>query len=105
MRKKAFLILAVVMIVAITSVALIACGEETTTTANPVHKISAVAGENYEIKNLASSAQVGDPVYFDVEVTNSFFIAWNRFGQTISFVLTRDSVTNSPCLTKTSSSR
>lgn len=73
MRKKAFLILAVVMIVAITSVALIACGEETTTTANPVHKISAVAGENYEIKNLASSAQVGDPVYFDVEVTNSFF--------------------------------
>lgn len=61
------------MIVAITSVALIACGEETTTTANPVHKISAVAGENYEIKNLASSAQVGDPVYFDVEVTNSFF--------------------------------
>ena len=73
MRKKAFLIFAVVMIVAITSVALIACGEETTTTANPVHKISAVAGENYEIKNLASSAQVGDPVYFDVEVTNSFF--------------------------------
>ena len=73
MRKKAFLILAVVMIVAITSVALIACGEETTTTANPVHKISAAAGENYEIKNLASSAQVGDPVYFDVEVTNSFF--------------------------------
>ena len=56
MRKKAFLILAVVMIVAITSVALIACGEETTTTANPVHKISAAAGENYEIKNLASSA-------------------------------------------------
>lgn len=73
MRKKAFLILAVVMIVAITSVALIACGEETTTTANPVHKISAAAGENYKIKNLASSAQVGDPVYFDVEVTNSFF--------------------------------
>ena len=73
MRKKAFLILAVVMIVAITSVALIACGEETTTTANPVHKISAVAGENYEIKNLASSAQVGDPVYFDVEVTSRFY--------------------------------
>lgn len=73
MRKKAFLILAVVMIVAITSVALIACGEETTTTANPVHKISAAAGENYKISNLASSAQVGDPVYFDVEVTNSFF--------------------------------
>lgn len=73
MRKKAFLILAVVMIVAITSVALIACGEVTTTTANPVHKISAAAGENYEIKNLASSAQVGDPVYFDVKVTSRFY--------------------------------
>ena len=73
MRKKAFLILAVVMIVAITSVALIACGDVTTTTANPVHKISAAAGENYEIKNLASSAQVGDPVYFDVKVTSRFY--------------------------------
>lgn len=73
MRKKAFLILAVVMIVAITSVALIACGEVTTTTANPVHKISAAAGENYEISNLASSAQAGDPVYFDVEVTSRFY--------------------------------
>lgn len=73
MRKKAFLILAVVMIVAITSVALIACGEVTTTTANPVHKISAAAGDNYEISNLASSAQAGDPVYFDVEVTSRFY--------------------------------
>ena len=72
-KKAISVVLAVVMIVAITSVALIACGEVTTTTANPVHKISATAGENYEIKNLASSAQVGDPVYFDVEVTNSFF--------------------------------